>query len=193
MVIPGKPHLEIRKLEQGDLGKLEDFLHECARLNLENNRDLTAIKFDKMSMPYGQYFIGLDHTANKIWNLAGIHQLPELGNNVWRALFRGAQLPGYALAFGKDFLKISYHFRYFLPMQIEFIKSQNPSAEFVISTNVKNAGAGKSDRLNKSVCPYLKGKGILTLEWENYMLFNTVQNIWKVNTTELTNQLRPLS
>lgn len=186
MVIPGKPNLEIRSLKETDYPALEDFCAECASLGLENNKDFKAIKLDKMQMPYGQYFIGYDHTKKCIWNLAGIHHLPELGDDVWRVLFRGAQLPGYTLGVGKDFLRVSYHWKHFLPLQINFVQQQYPNAKFVVSTNIKNASAGKSDQLNKKLMPLLVNRGIISLYKENVDLFYTKQNVWSINKPQLT-------
>jgi hypothetical protein len=192
MVIPGKPNLEIRLLTDDDLRDLDKFCLACKSLGLENNKDSQAIKLDKMSMPYGQYFIGYDTDRELIWNLAGIHHLPEVGPNVWRVLFRGAQLPGYAIGTGKDFLRISYHWRYFLPLQIKYIQAGYPDAEFVVTTNVKNSGAGKSDRLDKVVMPILANQGIVTLLDKDVDLFYTKQNVWKINVDVLATNLRSL-
>jgi hypothetical protein len=192
MVIPGKPNLEIRLLTDDDLRDLDKFCLACKSLGLENNKDSQAIKLDKMSMPYGQYFIGYDTDRELIWNLAGIHHLPEVGPNVWRVLFRGAQLPGYAIGTGKDFLRISYHWRYFLPLQIKYIQAGYPDAEFVVTTNVKNSGAGKSDRLDKVVMPILVNQGIVTLLDKDVDLFYTKQNVWKINVDVLATNLRLL-
>jgi hypothetical protein len=192
MVLPGKPNLEIRLLTDDDLRDLDKFCLACKSLGLENNKDSQAIKLDKMSMPYGQYFIGYDTDRELIWNLAGIHHLPEVGPNVWRVLFRGAQLPGYAIGTGKDFLRISYHWRCFLPLQIQYIQAGYPDAEFVVTTNVKNSGAGKSDRLDKVVMPILANQGIVTLLDKDVDLFYTKQNVWKINVDVLATNLRLL-
>lgn len=188
MVIPGKPNLEIRLLTKNGYRDLENFCSTCNLLGLENNKNTAAIKLDKMTMPYGQYFIGWDRNAECIWNLAGVHHLPEVGNNVWRVLFRGAQLPGYALGVGKDFLKISYHWRYFLPLQIQYIQTIYSDAEFVVTTNVQNSSAGKSDQLDKKVMPLLLDRGIVSLH-SSVELFNTQQNIWLINVDNLTQAL----
>ena len=181
MVIPGKTNLEIRLLRDDDYRDLDKFCLACKSLGLENNKDVNAIKRDKMQMPYGQYFIGYDTNSECIWNLAGVHHLPEVGNNVWRVLFRGAQLPGYALGTSKDFFKVSHHWRHFLPLQIKFIQAGFPGAEFVVTTNVKNSGAGKSDRLDTVVMPQLQEQGIVDLLYADIELFYTQQNVWKIN------------
>lgn len=192
MVIPGKHNLEIRLLLEDDYPMLDRFCLTCKSLGLENNKDRTAIKLEKMHMPYGVYFVGWDHDTDSIWNLAGVHHLPELGNNVWRCLFRGAQLPGYALGVGKDFLRISYHWRYFLPLQVRFIKARYPDAEFVITTNVQNRLAGKSDQLDKKIMPLLLDRGIVSLYKENIELFDTKQNVWLINQEKLIQALAQL-
>ena len=187
MVIPGKPNLEIRLLTD-EHRELDKFLLACKSLGLENNKDSAAIKLDKMQMPYGQYFIGWDDDADCIWNLAGVHKLPEVGENVWRVLFRGAQLPGYAIGTGKDFLRVSYHWRYFLPLQIKYIQAGYPEAKFVVTTNVENSSAGKSDRLDKKVMPPLLHRGIVSLH-STVELFNTQQNVWLIDVDNLTQAL----
>ena len=190
MVIPGRPNLEIR-LFTDEYRDLEKFCLACKSLGLENNKDSNAIKLDKMTMPYGQYFIGWDNKSECIWNLAGIHQLPELGENVWRVLFRGAQLPGYALGTSKDFFKVSYHWRYFLPLQIQFIQAGYPDAEFVVTTNIKNNSAGKSDRLDKIVMPQLEQQGIVDFV-STADIFYTQQNVWKIKLDSLRSKKHSL-
>lgn len=192
MVIPGKPNLEIRLLTEADHRDLDKFCIACAALGLENNKDSKAIKLDKMTMPYGQYFIGWDNDRDCIWNLAGVHHLPEFGNNVWRVLFRGAQLPGYALGTSRDFFSASYHWRYFLPLQIMFIQAGYPDADFVVTTNIKNSGAGKSDRLDKVVMPLLVEQGLAELIDSDYELFNTRQNVWRINIDSLISKKHSL-
>lgn len=192
MVIPGKPHLEISLLTDDNHAPLEKFCLLCESLGLENNKDFNSIKLDKMKMPYGQYFIGLDHNTECIWNIAGVHHLPEIGNNIWRCLFRGAQLPGYALGVSKDFLKVSYHWRYFLPLQMNFIKTKYPDAEFVVTTNIQNSSAGKSDRLDKIIMPPLLNRGIVSLHRKDINLFNTRQNVWLINQKILIQALAQL-
>lgn len=189
VVIPGKPNLEIRLLTEADYPALDEFCSTCANLGLENNKDRQAIKLDRMSMPYGQYFIGWDNNTNRIWNIAGVHYLPEVENGVWRVLFRGAQLPGYALGSGKDFLRISHHWRYFLPLQIQFIQQVFPDAKFVVSTNIENSSAGRSDQLDKKVMPLLLDRGIVSLLRGNVELFNTRQNVWLIHPSVLTQAL----
>ena len=98
MVVPGKPELELRLLQESDHAKLLDFCNSCKKLGWDNNESFQAIKLDKMSMPHGQFFIGYDHSKDIIWNLAGVHRFPEVGEDAWRCLFRGAQLPGYSLS-----------------------------------------------------------------------------------------------
>lgn len=177
--------MEIKKLTNSDLPALEIFCNECKKLGWKNNDSIASIKLDKMVMPYGQYFIAVD--GDKIYSFAGVHQLPELGQNAWRCLFRGAQLPGYTPTWSMNFFKSGIHFNYFLYEQIKFVQQINPDAEFYISTNVDNPDAGSSSRLNKIMMPRLARLGYVDLARENFVLYNTVQNVWKVN---LTNYLK---
>ena len=183
--IPGRPWLEFRLLQESDYGNLEIFCNECKKLNLKNNESFDAIKIDKMKMPYGQYFIGYDYNSERIWNLAGIHRLPEINDRAWRCLFRGAQLPGYTMQhiLTKNMLKTSYQMTFVLHWQIEFIKSMYKDAEFYTSTNnLKNKDAPiKSQLLDQKVNPLLENQGIFEKVHDNFLLYNTSQSIWKVH------------
>lgn len=178
LTVLGKPY-SIRLLEQSDLPALAKFCSQCESMGLENNKDFSSIKLDKMKMPYGQFFVAVDD--DKIFSIAGIHHLPEVGPNVWRCLFRGAQLPGYTPQWSMDIFKSGIHFAYFLYAQIKFIQAHNNEAEFYISTNIDNPAAGSSSRLDKVMMPRLAKQGYWHLDKANFMLFNTLQNLWKVN------------
>ena len=173
-------NLIFRPLSNFDLPALETFCNECAALGYENNKSFDSIKLDKMKMPYGQFFIGVDR--DKIVTFAGVHQLPELGSNAWRCLFRGAQLPGYTPAWSVNIFKSWIHLSHLLYYQIKLVQQLDPTAEFYISTNVDNKKAGVSSRLDKTIMPKLVKKGMFTLHSKDIMLYNTLQNIWKLNT-----------
>lgn len=185
MRIPGRPNLEIRLLHENDFSALELFCDKCKELGLKNNESFKAIKLDQMIMPYGQYFIGYDHDNDTIWNLAGIHRFPEISSNAWRCLFRGAQLPGYALQgmLSKNMMKTSYQMTYILPMQIEFILSKFPDSEFFTSTNNLNNNDVpiKSQVLDQRVNPLLQRIGVFEKIYDNMIIYNTHQSVWKVH------------
>lgn len=178
LTVRGKPY-KVRLLEQNDLPMLAKFCSECELLGLENNKDFTSIKLDKMQMPHGQFFVAVDN--DKIFSLAGVHYLPEIGPNAWRCLFRGAQLPKYTPQWSMDIFKSGIHFSYFLYTQIKFIQAYDTNAEFYISTNVDNPSAGSSSRLDRIMMPRLAKQGYWNLDKTNITLFNTVQNLWKIN------------
>lgn len=173
-------NLTFRSLVDSDLPALATFCAECEKLGYENNKSFESIKLDKMKMPYGQFFVGLDQ--DKIVTFAGVHHFPELGNNAWRCLFRGAQLPGYTPAWSVNIFKSWIHLSHLLYYQINLVQQLDPTAEFYISTNVDNKKAGVSSRLDKTIMPKLVKQGLFTLHSKDIMLYNTLQNIWKLNT-----------
>lgn len=170
-----------RELLDSDLDKLQIFCDECKRLGYNNNASFDSIKLNKMKMPYGKYFVGIDESKDIIFNLAGVHHLPEVSHNAWRCLFRGAQLPGYAVSKGisKNMFKTGYQLAYVLPMQIEFIQNIYPDAEFYMSTNVDKDGSGKSIRMGKFVEKLLRNNFLE--KHSEQELFYTQQKIWKIN------------
>ena len=187
--VPGKPDLEIRLLEYNDREKLQQFCDRCSEFGWENNSTFQAIKLDKMEMPYGKFFIGYDHSKDIIFNLAGVHHLPEVAPNAWRCLFRGAQLPGYSVTggFTKNIFKTGYQPSYILPMQMEFIKQYDPTAEFYMTTNNQSTEkdtAGKSKRMDIVMSKTLASTGVLEKFAEDFELFYTQQTVWKINENE---------
>jgi len=186
MVLPGKPHLEIRELKETDFANLEVFCDQCLKLGWHNNSSLEKLKVEKLIMPYGKFFIGYDHNNECIWNIAGIHQLPEISPTAWRCLFRGAQLPGYSVSssFSKNIFKNGFHLSYFLPIQINYIKSLFEDAQFYMTSNSpsnQTDTAGKSIRMDKIMRNTLLKSGVITEYASEFDLYYTKQSIWKIN------------
>jgi len=170
---------QFRKLEEKDIPSLQEFCDTCKDLGYVNNQSFEAIKLDKMVMPYGQFFVGVDD--DKIFTIAGVHRLPEVNDRAWRCLFRGAQLPGYTPAWSMDIFKSGIHFSQFLYQQIKFVQELDPDADFYVSTNVHSTVGAKSSRMNDVMMPRIAKRGIWTLALENFMLYNVPQNLWKIN------------
>lgn len=189
--IHGKTNLKIKLLEESDTDKLAVFCDRCDSLGFVNNKDFKAIKLDKMQMPYGQFFIAVDTDNDSIFSIAGVHHFPEVNNNSYRVLFRGAQLPGYN-QFSTDFYHSVIHFGYFLYYQIRLITDIHPEAEFYITTNV-NEGGSKSHNMDRVMMPIVRKRGICELTQSNVMIYNTPQNVWKVNVDEYMRQRETLS
>lgn len=184
IIVPGKPNLEFRLLENKDLLKLQTFCDYFKANGIKNNESFEAIKLDKMKMPYGQYFIGYDHDKKCIWNLMGIHHLPEVHEHAWRCFFRGAQLPGYRLgtALTSDIFKVGFQLTYLIEMQIKFILDHDPDAEIFASTNTPEAEQfARSQFIDQHIAPMLVNRGVFTRQLENFILYNTSQTVWKLN------------
>ena len=183
--IPGKPNLEFRLLEEKDYTDLQIFCDYWKSKSIKNNDSFQSIKLDKMKMPYGQYFIGYDYDKKIIWNLAGVHQLPEIGNHAWRCLFRGAQLPGYSMgkSLTTDFFKSGYQMSYVIDWQVKYILNYDPDAEFYTSTNnLKNKEHfSRSQFLDQIAMPKMEERSVFTRVHDNFELYNTKQSIWKLN------------
>lgn len=182
MVKLGK--LTFRTLEETDHNALQKFCDECSLLGYENNSSFKNIKLEQMNMPFGKFFIGLDE--DKIFNLAGVHHLPEVAPNAWRCLFRGAQLPGYSISnhLSKNIFLLGYQLSYILPLQMQFISKQFPDAEFYMSSNSpsnKIDTAGKSIRMDQLMRNTLLRSGVITEYASDFELYYTKQSIWKID------------
>lgn len=172
---------KVRALKVSDRLQLEIFCKQCAELGYENNKDFKSMKLDSMVWPYGQYFVAV--SDEEIFSVAGVHKFPEMGDNAYRCLFRGAQIPGYTPVWSLNLFESIIHLGYILYAQIEFVQQFEPNAKFYISTNIDNPSAGKSSKLNKIVMPKLEKKGYCSLVKEDVILYNTRQNIWGINTS----------
>jgi hypothetical protein len=168
--------LIFRTLENSDLPELKIFCDTCKKLGYYNNGSFESIKLDQMKMPYGKFFIGLDN--NKIFTIAGVHRFEELGLNSYRALFRGAVLPGYVT--GRGMLKDSWQFIETLNQQIDFILLTNPNAEFYLTSN-KMQDSGKSSKIDQFFNPRAERAGLMTLVDDNFYYMHTAQRLWKIN------------
>jgi hypothetical protein len=188
-IVPNHPELILRIATDADIKLIEAFCKECKELGFLNNQDLGSMKWDWIQS-VGKYYIGIDIRLNKIVTMAGYHPLPEVDNHSWRILFRGAQLPGYALgAFSKNQLRTSVHFAHVLYYQINDILTQDSEAKIYMSTNVvDNTDAPKSARLNRSTTPILEKQGLITLEVKDINLYATRQNLWRINIDEYMRQ-----
>ncbi len=186
--VHGKPTHKVKELESHEHLKLLEFCHECAKLGYENNKDFAAIKLDKMVLPYGQYHIAIDTEHDKIFSLSGVHHFPQIHDNAYRCLFRCAQLPSYAPMFSTYLFNSGIHFAYMLYEQIKLVQSFNKTAEFFITTNVTDKTGADSYRMNRTIMPRQAKLGIWSLYMENATIYNTLQNVWKINVHEYMRQ-----
>lgn len=168
--------ITFRKLEDYDLDRLQIFCNKCSSLGYKNNITFKDIKLDQMKMPHGQFFIG--EIDGYIFNIAGVHYMPEINKNAYRCLFRGAVLPGHVTSRGG--LKNSWQFMVTLNQQIDFILSLNPDAEFYLTSNKEQIN-GKSSVIDKVFNPKAEQLGIMELVDSNFYYMYTDQRLWKIN------------
>lgn len=169
---PGKPIF--KQLTDKNITQIEQFCIECEKLGYQNNKSLTAMKFNDAI-----FFGAFD--GNKLFSLAGVHKLPEVNEHAYRCLFRGAQLPGYTPRWSMDIFKSGIQFSQFIYLQIKYVQQFDNFAEFYITTNINNPEAGASSRLHNTMMPRLEKKGYWNLINPNITLFNTEQSLWKIN------------
>lgn len=168
--------ITFKQLEPSDHNMLQEFLDTCRVLGYENNTSFKSIKLDTMTMPYGQFFIGV--LDNKIVTFAGVHIMED---HRYRCMFRGAALPGYTT--GLTGLRSSLQVIYLLNMQIDLILSIDPLAEFFVTTNVEQ-NVGKSSKMNTLWLPRMHLLGIMTLENDSFYYNHVLQRLWRINVSK---------
>ena len=162
--------LTFRLATERDRTLVEQF---CKSQNYSNNTSLEAMKWE-WCLRNGAWTVAIHE--DKIISIAGIHDLPEVGHNCYRCLFRGAQLPGYTLGTGRDIFKTGIQLSYLLNLQIEWAPK---SADLFISTNINDDG-GRSQRMNDTMMQLLAKRGIWSLD-QQIELYNVPQNLWRIN------------
>lgn len=83
--------MKIQPITQELLPKLEIFCKHAEELGYINNASLKAMKYEWCNDFGGKYFCAIKD--DNIIAVAGCHPLPEVGENAWRILFRGCELP----------------------------------------------------------------------------------------------------
>lgn len=178
MLVARHGKLLFKELEDSDLELLNYFCNSCKELGYANNASFEAMKLSTMSLPHEKFFIGIDEDTNTIFNVAGVHKIPEINEHAYRALFRGAVLPGYVT--GRGLLKGSWQFIVTLNQQIDFIQSVSPDAEFYLTSN-KKQDHGKSSKIDQFFNPRAEQAGIMNVVDNNFYHMNTEQRLWKIN------------
>lgn len=174
-----QPNLIYRLLDESDYFDLQVFCNKCNQLGYYNNKSFNAMHVAEMKLPFGAYHIGYDTDKEIIFNVAGIHHMPELHKNAYRILYRGACLPGYTT--GKMGLKSSIQLVNIAPLQMSLMSSINPAAEFYTTTNnQKLPNNGKSFYLTQIYGPRLAKRGLLKLITKNFNYRGVDQVLWKI-------------
>lgn len=162
------------------LGFVEEFCKGCQTAGYKNNESLEAMKLEWCLSRGGQFF--LTYFNDRIISLSGCHPLKELGENVYRVLFRGATLPEYQNILGimsKTHMN-STPFYYHLPRQVNWAKASNYET-FVVTTNHNNQDGIESMSKSHRVFQLLEKQGIVDCMHRNFKLFYTDQSVWKIN------------
>jgi len=117
---------------------------------------------------------------NKIVSIAGIHKFPEVADDAYRCLFRGAQLPGHALGVGRNIFRTGIQLQHLLNMQLNWGLEKNLDSEFYISTNINNDG-GKSQRMNNVIMPMMASRSRIWALKQEIELYHVPQNLWQID------------
>lgn len=166
-----------------DCSKLEDlkeFCNRCKNLNYKNNESLESMRLEWCLKNNGQFF--LTYSENQLISISGCHPLPQIGNDTFRILFRGATLQEYQNPLG---ILNKYHmtaitFYSHVPFQIDWGVSKGYS-KFCITTNWSNPDGIESMYHSHRVFKYLEKQKLVECVFEKINLYSTEQAVWKLN------------
>ena len=166
---------------------LEVFCQKAWKLGYTNNSSLKAMRYD-WCKENGEYYCAMQD--DRIIAVAGCHTLPEVGDDAWRILFRGCELPGTSPYKGLnkgDWNSVTQ--RDFIPKFIDYI----PSTNLYISTNTDNEHAGKAVRNHRLMNILAKQKDAYIDNMGDMVLYDTQQTIWKLNIDQYLNRRSKLN
>jgi hypothetical protein len=162
------------------LGFVEEFCKECRSAGYKNNESIEAMKLEWCLSLDGQFF--LTYLNDRIISLSGCHPLKEVGENVYRILFRGATLPEYQNLHGtlsKTHMN-SIPFYYHIPRQINWATIAGYTT-YAVTTNHNNKDGIESMNKSHRVFNLLEKQNIVTCLHKNLWLFNNQQSVWSLN------------
>jgi hypothetical protein len=158
---------------------LEQYFKKCSSHGFKNNASAEAIKLDWCLDLGGQFF--LTYADDQVVSVSGCHPLPELGEKVYRILFRGATLPQY-----QNFLNVvskthmnSITFLHHVPKEIDWAKEVGYT-KFVVTTNWDNPEIPSMNKSHRTF-KLLERQGIVKCLEEKIKLFYTDQTVWELN------------
>lgn len=155
---------------------LEQFCNSCKEQGYRNNESFTAMKLEWCLEQGGQFF--LTYINDTIVSVSGCHPLPEVGNNAYRILFRGAALKeyqNYPRVLSKH-LMTGIPFYTHIPLANEWCNS----SQLVITTNWNNSGITSMNK-SHNVLGLLARQGIVNCLIKKMNLFYTEQTVWQLN------------
>jgi|TARA_B110000116_G_scaffold165679_1_gene143239 hypothetical protein len=167
-----------------------DFCNKCDDLNYMNNNSFESMKWYWGEVRWVGTFID-----DVLVSLSGIHKFPEIDENSFRMMFRGASLPGVKVPLNIRTTPVRRHsnkdgsFKLFvnfqqMPLQQKWAYEQNENATFYVTFNIDpmiSTGAyskvgDKSKNMIRAVRRHCKNIGyhgkmnIYNVEQEVYVL-----------------------
>jgi len=169
-----------KQYDSSQKDELVVFCSKCADLSYYNNISLQAMKLEWCLSKKGQFF--LTYYDNLLIGLSGCHPLPQVGNDVFRILFRGIELPEFRNIFNvvSKTHMTSIPFYYHIPLQIDWAKQQG-AKKFVVTTNWDNPDGITSMNKSHRVFQLLEKQNIVSCIVKEMTLYETVQSVWELN------------
>lgn len=158
---------------------LEQFCNQCQTQGYKNNQSVDSMRLDWCADQGGQFF--LTYIDNIVVSVSGCHPLPELGEDVYRVLFRGATLQAYQNYLGvvSKTHMTSIPFYAHIPLALDWIDT-GIYKKIVITTNWNNPDIESMSK-SHAVLGLLARQGIVDCLVNKVNLFYTDQTVWQLN------------
>lgn len=162
---------------------LKRFCKKCKKIGWYNNSSLTKLKYDETVRNGGGFFAIYENES--ITSIAGYQKFSYMQENGWRIFYRSATLPesntNKTLHNGTGPRGRAY---------IDKFIATLPNQNLYVTTNIENNESKNITRYNRSL--YLESKRANSyIEFvTEAILYNTKQNIWKLNIEKYLDKTR---
>jgi hypothetical protein len=175
---------ELHKVDEENLKDFKEFLSICESDGSVNNSSLSKLKFGKWGKEEAWWFIKTD---GKIVSMSGSHYLPQVSPNCYMIGYRAYTLKKWrgTCCSTKDHRMLNeFHHGAIQPFAVDWAKSRG--ADTIVTTiNTSKNNVPDPNNLDYKMYRVARimfaKKGKYTLLHTNYPLYNSYQDIWKLN------------
>lgn len=160
--------------------RLELFVQECEKRNLNNNKSIKDLKFNYFE--HQAFFAGIHEDKIKLFG--GVHNFDYNNTRYWRIGFRAVALydQNFKPFTSKNWRRVSLIMGVVFYLGMKWVESNFGPSRFIITTNDNQKsldGAGSSHQVDR-----LAKLGVLSgcsLLYEEIEYLYTIQNVWELD------------
>lgn len=189
-------NFSVHKVSEKNIKELKIFLEECKNEGSENNKSLLSLKFGKWGDEESWWYVK-NIESNKIVSMSGAHHLPHISPNCYMIGYRAYTLIDWRGTSSptKDHRMLNeFHHRCIQPFAVDWAKSRGADTIITTINTSENAVPDPNNldyKMYRVARVMFAKKNKYTLLHTNFPLYNSYQDIWKLNYRDF-NTMEPL-